>query len=112
MADAIDTGIYLASLFMELMFGVTQRTDLPIICLTDCHSLKDALDSTKQVSEKRLRIEVSSIRELIRQNTIHSIKWIKSENQLADCLTKKGASSLNLLRALQTGAWVNECLKQ
>jgi hypothetical protein len=76
MTDAIDTGMYLASLFMEVMFGVSQRTGLPIVCLTDCHSLKDAIDSTKQVSEKRLRVEVSSIRELIRQNTIHSIKWI------------------------------------
>lgn len=100
MANAIDNGLYLAS----LLHGVD--------CLTDCYSLKDAILSTKQVAEKRLRIEISSIRELLQQKKISEVKWIESENQLADCLTKKRTSCLNLLKALQTGAWVNKCLEK
>ncbi|CAG2196696.1 unnamed protein product [Mytilus edulis] len=52
MADAIDSGIFIASLYTELMYGKADPTQLPITCLTDCHSLWDAIKSTKQVSEK------------------------------------------------------------
>ncbi|CAG2211672.1 unnamed protein product [Mytilus edulis] len=92
MADAIDSGIFIASLYTELMYGKADPTQLPITCLTDCHSLLDAIKSTKQVSEKRLRLEISSIRELIQMHQIVSVKWIETKHQLADCLTKKGAS--------------------
>lgn len=96
---------------MELMSGsYKEEVNLPIVCLTDCYSLKDAILSTKQVAEKTLRIEINSIRELLQQKQISEVKWIESENQLADCLTKKGAPCLNLLKALQTTyAWVNKC---
>ncbi|CAG2196721.1 unnamed protein product [Mytilus edulis] len=89
MADAIDSGIFIASLYTELMYGKADPTQLPITCLTDCHSLWDAIKSTKQVSEKRLRLEISSIRELIQMHQIVSVKWIETKHQLADCLTKK-----------------------
>ncbi|CAG2237561.1 SLC30A1 [Mytilus edulis] len=62
MADAIDSGIFIASLYTELMYGKADPTQLPITCLTDCHSLWVAIKSTKRVSEKRLRLEISSIR--------------------------------------------------
>ena len=41
---------------------------------------------------------------------IEAIKWIETKGQLADCLTKKGASPLNLLKALETGAWQDKCM--
>ncbi|CAC5413705.1 unnamed protein product [Mytilus coruscus] len=88
MADAIDSGIFVASLYTELMYGKADPTQLPITCLTDCHSLWEAIKSTKQVSEKRLRLEISSIRELIQMHQIVSVKWIETKHQLADCLTK------------------------
>ncbi|VDI62952.1 Hypothetical predicted protein [Mytilus galloprovincialis] len=112
MADAIDSGIFIASLYTELMYGKADPTQLPITCLTDCHSLWDAIKSTKQVSEKRLRLEISSIRELIQMHQIVSVKWIETKHQLADCLTKKGASCHNLLRALQDGVLGNRCLDE
>ena len=112
MADAIDSAIFLASLYTEIMSGKADPTHLPITCLTDCHSLWDAIRSTKQVSEKRLRLEISSIRELIQTGQIESVKWIETKHQLADCLTKKGASCHNLLRALQDGVLGNRCWDQ
>ena len=112
MAEAIDNGIFLASLYTELLYGKAEPKRLPIVCLTDCHSLKDAINSTKQVTEKRLRLEISSIRELMQQEQIQEVRWINSKEQLADCLTKKGASSLNLLKALQQSALDSTSLKQ
>lgn len=110
MADAVDNGIFVASLYTELMTGKAKPTELPIICITDCHSLSDAIKSTKQVTEKRLRIEVSSIRELIEQEQIKAVKWIDTKHQLADCLTKNGASCIIMLKALQDGVWWDKCL--
>jgi len=112
MADAIDNGVFLTSLFSELMTGDANPEKIPIVCLMDCHSLFDALKSTMQVSEKRLRLEISNIRELIQLGQIESVKWIDTTCQLADCLTKKGASCVHLLRVLQEGIWVADCLNQ
>lgn len=43
----------------------TDHHSVPIVCVTDNFSLVDALKSTKFVAEKRLRLEISSIKELI-----------------------------------------------
>ena len=58
MVDGIDNAIYLASLYTELMSEKANPNNLPIVCITDCHSLRDAIMSTKQTSEKRLRLEI------------------------------------------------------
>lgn len=65
----------------------------------------DALKSTKSVSEKRLRLEVSSIKELVQTPKIEHVLWNNTKEQLADCLTKKGASPQQLLKALSEGHW-------
>ena len=51
------------------------------------------------VSEKRLRIEMGVIYEMIHDNKM-SIKWIEASKQLADSLTKRGASSSKLNQVL------------
>ena len=48
--------------------------------------------STKTLTEKQLKTELCTIRESLKKQKIHSMKWICSEDQLADCLTKEGAS--------------------
>lgn len=95
MADGIDSAIFLATLFSELTAGNVELNTPPLVCVTDNHSLFDALKSTKQVTEKRLRLEISSIRELIQNKKIKEMLWLDSKAQLADCLTKKGASVIN-----------------
>ncbi len=57
MSDGIDNAIFLTTLFSELTTGDTEHA-IPIICVTDNHSLVDALKSTKSVAEKRLRLEI------------------------------------------------------
>ena len=71
--------------------------------LHDCKSLHDALKSTKQVGEKRLRLEIRGIKQLMEKNIVKEVKWQTSHTQLADCLTKRGASSAKPLQVLQEG---------
>ena len=94
MADGIDMAVFLSTLFAELTTGKVGEPALPIVCVTDCMSLFDAIKSNKLVTEKRLRIEMSGIKELVDSGTVKQIRWYDTKSQLADCLTKEGASLL------------------
>ena len=99
MADGIDTGVFLSTLYGEL-----SRNKNPVLkCITDCNSLHDAIYSNKFVTEKRLRLEISGIKEMTERGTVTNVQWVNTEKQLADCLTKKGASSKRLLKVFESG---------
>ena len=99
MANGIDTGVFLSTLY-----GESSRNKNPVLkCITDCHSLHDAIYSNKFVTEKRLRLEISGIKEMTERGTVINVQWVNTEKQLADCLTKKGASSKRLLKVIESG---------
>lgn len=58
--DGIDSAVFLATLYSKLNTGYCTWNSLPIVCVTDNHTLLDAIKSTKSVTEKRLLLEVSS----------------------------------------------------
>ena len=103
LAEGIDNGIFLCTLLAELMYGKSDPTTFPIECYTDCKSLYEALKSAKSVSEKRLRLDISSITELLETKQITSVSWCDTDKQLADSLTKKGASPKILRNTLESG---------
>ena len=98
MTNAIDSGIVLANLYREIMRG-----ELSVVCITDSKSLYEATRSNKSVLEKRLRVEINSIREVLDNRTIKQLRWSAASRQLADCLTKHGASHLSMMKALDEG---------
>ena len=65
MADGIDVGIYVAAMYTELTTGIPKPEMLPIVCVTDNRSLCDAIKSNKSVAEKRLRLEISAIKDML-----------------------------------------------
>ena len=108
LADGVDSGMFLATLFAELTTGKAKPELLPISCVTDNHSLYDAVKSTtggKFVADKRLHLEISNIKELIQRQQIKQLEWLATRGQLADCLTKKGTSSFGLLKAINDRIW-------
>ena len=54
------------------------QNKIPVIVYTDNQSLHDDLHSTKQVTEKRLRITLAGIQELLERGNIKKIMWISS----------------------------------
>ena len=103
MTEAVDMAIFISTLFSEITSGKPNPGRLPIICITDCKSLCEAVKSSKSVKEKRLRIELGALKEMIDNGQIHDFRWCRSESQLADCLTKKGSSPLLLRNVLHKG---------
>ena len=69
-----------------------------IVAKTDSKGLHSALLSTKAVNDKRLRVEIAFLKQLIERQELEKVMWICSNEQLADCLTKKTASSRLLLK--------------
>ena len=84
--------------------------NLPVKAVIDNKSTCDAVYSSTDVSEKRLRREISIIQEMIEDGEVKEIRWLKGEDQLADALTKKGASTLKLMKVIQNGEMGRELL--
>ena len=76
---------------------------VPISAYTDNQDTIDSINSTKLVADKRLIIDIAAIKEELSEKLIDSIVWVPDKQQLANCLTKKGASSLSLLAVLHNG---------
>ena len=53
------------------------------------------------LSDKRLRVDIARLRQMVERREIDGT-WVEGNRQIADCLTKKGASSLRLLEVLKS----------
>ena len=97
LAEAADGGFLIASMVQE----VFRLGRLPEIeCITDNRSVTEFLKTSHVIQDTRLRVDVARIREMLKLKEI-SVKWVKNDFQLADPLTKAGASSSKLLEVLK-----------
>jgi len=97
MANALEEAVYLREILQT-----STATNVPITAISDNKSLVQAVASTSLVLEKRLRIEVSAIKELVELSNV-TLKWVPGSHQLADVLTKKGVTADSLLTVITTG---------
>ena len=97
LTDGAGTALYV----MSLLKGVVPCRQT-INVLTDNKSLYDTAHSKKPTSDKQLRVDVAGIKEMLDLKQI-DIKAIPGKEQLADILTKKGASPHSLLSVLRNG---------
>ena len=100
LVDAAEASIYLARMLSEV--AAIQSESIAVRCFVDNRSLVDALYSTKSVEDKYLRINIAVLRDMIAKHDLHSVSWVKTSHQLANVLTKKGASPAQLLAAVSS----------
>ena len=96
--EAVDAGYVFREILNEIL-------DHPIQCIdvyTDNKSLFDASKTSNVTSDKRLLIDLAALREMIDQRQI-KMHWLSTEYQLANNLTKMGASKQKLMEALRRG---------
>ena len=79
---------------------------VPTIVFTDSRNLFQAVYSSSLVEDAWLIPDIAIIKEALEQGTIMSVKRVASEDMIANCLTKAGASADKLLDVLQTGRYV------
>ena len=71
----------------QLMVGILGKVaDIGIHCLTDNKSLVDSVNSTNTLTDYRLRIDMACLRNMVSNGELSSVNWVKTEDQLADCL--------------------------
>ena len=86
---AQDMGHFMACVFSEMVDGnhraSTSLTIFEVIPVTDARSLWDAIHRLSTTfSEKRVEIDVSNLR-----STCRSLRWVPTEKQHADVMTKR-----------------------
>jgi transposase InsO family protein len=91
------------ALFIQQVLQQITNLTHPVVGVTDHRGLTEAVRSTKMIDDKRLRIDVASLKELLKQGKVQEIRLCPTSEQLADCLTKRTANSQKLLKVLQTG---------
>ena len=69
------------------------KEEIIIDCITDNQSLQDICYSTKNIEDRRLRVDTVILREMLAKNEISKIEWVKTSSQLSDYLTKSGVST-------------------
>ena len=86
--EGVDSTYYISTLLAEIMYGNIDNHKLPIEAYVDNKSLTDALKSTKFVTDKRLRIDISSVKEMISNKQIKKVEWIPINKQLCELLNE------------------------
>ena len=98
--EGLEECLYLKHLLCEIKVFNNQS---PIIAYTDNLGLKEALYSTKLVDDKQTRIDIAAIQEMLKLSKVKQVNWVSTGKQLANALTKRGASTEFLLDVIQSG---------
>ena len=78
--------------------------NVPIHCYVDNNSLIENVHSSTNVKEdQRLILDMCALKEMKERGEIETINWVSKDKQLADPMTKAGASPSGLQRTLCTG---------
>ena len=100
LSEGADAGYLLATQIKEIFL----LENLPQIrCVTDNKSLFETMQTSNLIKDLRLRVDIARLREMEEKGEI-SVSWIDGKNQIADCMTKSGASSNKLLDVLESSS--------
>ena len=88
-------------LWDELLNNDRQKT-IPIKCFVDN---SEAIKSTKLVADKRLRIEIASIKEMTDKGEMCTITWLCHNDHIPNCLRKRGVSPYYMNNGEMTEKW-------
>ena len=98
--EGLELSVYLKSLLSSL---TTSECKCEIHAFVDNKSVVESVYSSKLIDDKRLRLDICAIKNYIKDSEICTVSWCPGKSQIANVMTKKGASSAQLLHVLQTG---------
>ena len=101
LSGGVDQAIYVREVLEELL-GLGDK-QMKVRVIVDSKDTHDTIHSTLAADNRRLRSEVSRIKENLHMREITSLSWKPGREMLADCLTKRTASGADLLEVFQTG---------
>ena len=103
MTGTIGEIVYTKAILSQILgMGVDK---VPVIIVTDSKNLEEAVYSTKLVDDPWLIPDIAIIKEAMEQGTVEAVKRVSSEDMLANCLTKQGASAEGLMTVMMSGEY-------
>ena len=102
MCDGCELAFYVAELAGHILSPRKKNEALKVHSITDSRSLYETLGSAKLVSDKRLRVEISALQQIVNEGEV-SVEWVKGAKELANVLTKQGVCWKLLQFVLQEG---------
>ena len=97
LGEGADASYLIANLIQEIFLIPNPPK---IKCITDNKSLYETLKTTNVTKDLRLRVDIARLRQMEENGEIN-ISWVEGNNQLADCMTKAGASTEKLFDDLE-----------
>ena len=94
--EGAETAIYISHIISDMLECPARK----IHCFVDNKSLVDTLYSSHKVEEKRLRVDMAVFQDMMGRGEVTSVSWVDTEGQLANCLTKRGASAVRLMEVI------------
>ena len=107
--EGLESSFYYRKM-LENIIGIPHKT-IPVIAYVDNKSVIEAVQSTKLVDDKRLRVDIAAISESLTRTEVSEIKWCPGIIHLADSITKRGAAGYNLLNILKDGRLPQDFVK-
>ena len=95
--EAAESTYLLARMFRDIL-GESCQISTVICC--DNRGLCDSVYASTTVEDKRLFIDVCVLRDMIRNKEINDFRWVPTDMQLSNALTKQGASAYSLIELL------------
>ena len=100
MKEGLNNAIYLGCLLTEFLYNDFKTNKIKIEAFIDNEPVERSIRSTKQVAEKRLRVDIGEIQRLIEEKEVGDVKWISKKKQLADGLTKRDVNMDGLMHQM------------
>ena len=95
LVEGAEYGSYLASILKNVLGNIS----IKVKCYTDSKSLVDSLTSLKQM-EPAMKQDTLVVRDMLSREEIESVTWVRSNEQLADVLTKRGVCTNRIIKIL------------
>ena len=89
---------------LEKIFG-TQARRIPVIITTDSQNVHAAVYSTSLVEEAWSITDVAAIKDAMEDKHVDVLLKVDSVDQIANCLTKRGAGAAMFLKVLKEGLY-------
>ena len=88
MVHGVDIGIAIKATIDNIIRQLAILNPIPLIVCTDSRSLYDCLVKLGTTREKRLMIDIMSLRQSYEQREITEVRWIDGKDNPADSMTK------------------------
>lgn len=87
MVNGIDSAIVLGTI-LKMITDQLDLPQIPIVVCTDSYSLYECMVKLGTTKEKRLMIDIMSVRQSYERRELSEIRWINGNDNPADALTK------------------------